>query len=72
MVMLGETRQTALERHRNVGNSEIEHNQTEATRAQKLLSRPRDTCSIQHPDNGQRGKIHSTARRVRGIKKTLL
>ena len=71
MVMLGETRQTALERYSNVGNSKIEHNQTEATRAQKLLSRTRDVGSIEQTDNGQRGKIHSTTRYVRRIKKTL-
>ena len=72
MVMLGETRQTALERHRNVGNSEIEHNLAEAARAQESLSRPRNVGSIQHADNGQRGKIHSTVGYVGGIKKTLL
>ena len=49
-MVLGEPGQTALERHRNVGSSEIEHDQTEAARAQKLLSRARDAC--QHEAHG--------------------
>ena len=71
MVMLGETRQAALDRHGDVGNSKIEHDQAKAARAQEFLSRSRDV-RIQHTDNGQRGEVHSTARSVRGIKKTLL
>ena len=38
-MVLGEPGQAALERHRNIGSSEIEHDQAKATRAQKLFSR---------------------------------
>jgi hypothetical protein len=69
VVALGEPGQTALERHRNIGSSEIEHDQTEAARAQELLSRDRDACSMKHTNNNQCGKINSAVSRVRRIKK---
>ena len=66
---LGEPGQTALERHRNIGSSEIEHDQTEAARAQELLSRDGDACSMKHTNNNQCGKINSAVSRVGRIKK---
>jgi hypothetical protein len=70
VVALGEPGQTALERHRDVGSSEIEDDQAKATRTQKLLSRGRDGYSVKHADNNQCGKINSAVSRVGRIKKT--
>jgi len=66
---LDEPGQTALEWHRNIGSSEIEHDQAEAARAQELLSRGRDACSMKHTDNDQCGEINSAVSRVGRIKK---
>jgi hypothetical protein len=69
MVMLGETRQTALERYRNVGDSKIENDQAEAARAQELLSRSGNTRPM-NTDNGQGSKINSAESYIGRIKTT--
>ena len=43
---MGKTGQRVSQRHRNIGGTEIEHNDTEAAGAQKLFAGPRDTFSI--------------------------
>ena len=68
-MVLGKPGQTALKRHRDVGTSKIENDQTKATRAQKLLSRGRDDSSMKHADDDQCGKINSAVSRVGRIKK---
>jgi hypothetical protein len=46
VMTMGKTGQARLQRHRNIGGTEIEHNDTEAAGAQKLFAGPRDTFSI--------------------------
>src|SRR5262249_36640772 len=69
VVALGKPGQTALKRQRDIGDSEIEHDQAEAARAQKLLSRDWDACNMKHTDNHQCGEIHSAMSCVGRIKK---
>ena len=46
VMTMSETSQASLQRHGNIGGAKIEHDNAEATRAQKLFAGARDTFSI--------------------------
>src|SRR5262245_11943005 len=70
VMMMSDPGQSALERRGNVGETQVQYDQTEPTRSQQLFSRTSNRVGLGHANNRQCRKVDTELSRIRRIERT--